>query len=73
MKFEDIFKESGMYVADSFDKGVAFDVDNMGNLFLKTYKNESDVYPTFNNVPFSKGLLSKDYKKVFTRQELFKK
>ena len=73
MKLEEIFNEPGMYVADSFAPGTCFEVQKDGVCFIKSYKDSEDVNPSMDNLLLYKGLFQKDYKKVFTRQSLFKK
>jgi len=70
MKFEEIFEEDGLYVADGFTKGSCFEISD-GTLYLKTFKDKYDVLPE--TYPFNtyRGLFKKDYKKVYTRQSLF--
>lgn len=72
MKFEEIFKEEGLYVADSFAKGFCFEVKE-GFLYAKTYRNKSDLHPIRIHQPMYSGLLLKDYKKVLTISSLFNK
>ncbi len=71
MKFEEIFNQDGLYVADSFAKGVCFRIVD-GTLNLVTYKDKSDISPSIDTIAVYKGLFEKTYRKVFTRQELFK-
>lgn len=72
MKFQEIFDEPGLYVGTDFKKGVCFEIDKNGFLFLVEYKDENDLLPKKTNAPIYKGLFQKTYKKVFTRQSLFK-
>lgn len=76
MKFEDIFKEEGLYRADSFMKGVAFKIkinDTYGGkeLFLVTFKDKNDLTPESVTPIIYDGLFKKEYTKVHTRQALF--
>lgn len=71
MTFQEIFDEDGLYVSDSFREGAAFKI-NSGSLTLLSYKDKNDVLPYESNFPVYKGLFSKDFKKVYTRQSLFK-
>ena len=73
LTFEQIFNETGMYVADSFQEGFCFFVDEYGTLKYKLYEDKDEIIPKYGNVVTYKGLFSKTYKKAFTRQSLFKK
>ena len=72
MKFEEIFNEEGLYVADSFSEGVALKIEG-DTLYSCIYKDEDDLFPRVNIQSMYKGLLNKEYTKVFTRQSLFNK
>lgn len=72
MKFQEIFNEEGLYVADGFSKGVALKVGDLGFLYQIVYKHPDDLFPEEITMPVYKGLFEKDYRKVFTRQQLFK-
>ena len=77
MTFQEIFNESGLYKADSFTKGVGFLIkENQidGQLELTQVYYESPDKLMYENLPLTiyKGLLEKDYKKVWNRNELFK-
>jgi len=78
MKFEEIFEEEGLYVANTFRKGVCFEIiknlitDNL-ELYLKTFKDKDDLMPHSENFTVYEGLFKKDYRKVYTRQSLFEK
>ncbi len=72
MEFEEIFNENGLYVTEGFAEGYCFNIVN-GNLFGLYYKNKDDLHPTLEEVTTYKALFSKTFKKVFTRQSLFKK
>ena len=72
MKFEEIFKKEGMYVADSFGEGLALKV--IGDiLYSIDYKDKNDISPKLSLQIMYNGLLHKEYTEVFTRQSLFKK
>ena len=76
MEFRDIFKEEGLYVADTFSKGSAFEIkrNSMTNeleLHLVTYNDVDTLFPNRSVITVYEGLFNKDYKKVFTRQSLF--
>lgn len=70
MKFEEIFKNDGIYVADGFAEGAAFRIDD-GTLTLVQYKDGGDLLPTISNYPVHKSLFDKDYRFVYNRQSLF--
>lgn len=72
MKFEEIFEQDGLYTSDSFHKGVALKITD-GVMYTETYKNENDISPKIDSLLMYKGLFSKEYTKVLTRQSLFKK
>ncbi len=72
MTFEEIFDQEGLYVADSFGEGVALKVIG-DTLYSAIYENEDDLFPKENIQSMYKGLLTKNYTKVITRQSLFKK
>lgn len=50
MKFEEIFKEVGLYKSDSFAKGTCFEIkknlvtDEL-ELYLTVYKDKDDILP----------------------------
>jgi hypothetical protein len=77
MTFQEIFNEPGLYRADSFAKGIAFlikgnQVDGQNELTQVYY--ESPYKLTYSDLPLKiyKGLLKKDYKLVYNKNELFK-
>lgn len=70
MSFEEIFKKDGLYVADGFKEGFAFQIID-GTLTGITYKDKDDLVPTVETFPVYRGLFTKDYEKVYTRQSLF--
>lgn len=72
MKFEEIFKEKGLYKTDSFIKGYCLEVDEDGWLHSLHYRDENDLLPIRENAYINKSYFSKDFTKVFTRQSLFK-
>ena len=71
MKFEEIFNKPGLYKADSFQKGVAFEVTDDRFLNMVTYKDKSDFLPTKESPLIYKGLFDKEFVKVFTIKQLF--
>ncbi len=72
MTFEEIFNEKGLYVADGFEKGFCFKINEDGVLKYLFYKNINDFNPIEGNGVMYKGLLNKTYRKIFNRQYLFK-
>lgn len=71
MKFEEIFKEKGLYKADGFVKGYCYEVDENGWLSARQYKDKDDLLPKKEHPFVYRGLFEKDFVKVFTRQSLF--
>lgn len=77
MTFQEIFNEPGLYRADSFTEGIGFLIEKCqlnGQNELKIVYYESPDKLTYNDLPLTiyKGLLEKDYKKVWNKTELFK-
>ena len=72
MTFQEIFNEPGLYKADSFLKGICFEVNKEGQLLIVTYKDANDLQPYRDNAIMYKKLFDKTYSKVYTRQSLFK-
>ena len=78
MTFQDIFKEEGLYVSDSFRKGVAFrvkknSIDNRKELFIVHYSSVRDIRPSEEPMTVYDGLFTKTYKKILVRGQLFNK
>lgn len=73
MTFQEIFNESGLYVAEGFAPGVCLKINDSGFLYTVTFKDENDLLPFEEITIIYKMLLYKDYQKVYTRQSLFKK
>ena len=72
MKFEEIFKEAGLYKAKDFAKGFAFKVDDNGTLKTVQFEDEDDLLPFEENALCYDKLFTFDYEKVWTRGSLFK-
>jgi len=73
MKFEEIFKENGLYTSDDFVEGFCFEVfGHEKSLMSVQYKNADDLFPEKDRALVYEGLFKKTYRKVFTRQSLFK-
>ena len=70
MKFEEMLKEDGKYIADGFGKGVCFEVKGE-NIYQVFYKSKDDLMPEKYPLVMYRGLLYKDYKNIFTLKELF--
>ena len=78
MKFEKIFKAEGLYVADSFAKGVCFEIKKNSisgerELYLTTFAHAADLLPTREVMPVYEELFRKEYAIAYTKQSLFKK
>lgn len=74
MKFEEIFKENGLYTSDDFTEGFCFEVfGHEKSLMAVQYKNADDLLPEKHRALVYEGLFKKTYRKVFTRQSLFNK
>jgi len=71
LSIEEIVKQPGWYVSDSFDKGVCLDVDSIGYVDILSFKNKEDILPTKCSLPLYSGLFKKKFKKVFNKFELF--
>jgi hypothetical protein len=72
MTFQEIFKNPGLYVADSFAEGVAFRVNERFELYVEEYKDVNDLLPeTYPTIVYG-GLFEKDYKKILLKKNLFK-
>lgn len=73
MKFEEIFKENGLYTSDDFVEGFCFEVHGYEKALIAVqYKNVDDLMPEKHRALVYEGLFNKTYRKVFTRQSLFK-
>lgn len=74
MKFEEIFKENGLYTSDDFVEGFCFEVfGHEKALIAVQYKDENDLVPERYRALVYESLFKKTYRKVFTRQSLFNK
>ena len=71
MTLEEIINKDGLYRADSFKKGFCFKVE-AGRLYSLNYQDSEDFNPKQQLVFCFKGLFTKDYKTVYTRQSLFR-
>jgi len=73
MNFEEIFKENGLYTSDDFAEGFCFEVFGLEkSLMAVQYKDANDLLPDKHRALVYEGLFKKTYRKVFTRQSLFK-
>lgn len=71
MKLEEIFEEDGQYTCDSFVEGFCIEIKD--GLFLgNQYKDKDDINPERWLFSLSKNLFRHNYRKVFSRQSLFK-
>lgn len=73
MKFEEIFNEPGLYIADSFAEGCAFQIDKDNAMCMVTYRSKDDLFPSRELFMVYKGLFAKDYKRVNNMSQLFEK
>lgn len=73
MKFEEIFNRPGLYKSEGFAEGACFEIKSNSTLFINTYKDENDLFPTSEIMPVYAGLFKKDYIQVYTRKSLFVK
>jgi len=74
MKFEEIFKENGLYTCDDFADGFCFEVcGHEKALMFVQYKHADDILPEKDNALMYEGLFKKTYRKVYIRSSLFKK
>ena len=71
MTFEEIFKQDGIYRAESFAPGFCFKIEE-GVLSGLQYRDKDDALPTTEPVLVFKALFNKEYTKIFTRQSTFK-
>lgn len=75
MKFEEIFKNEGLYRTDTFGEGIAFKIKKGAiglDLYTVEYKNKDDINPLEYSTNVYSNLFNKDYEKVFNRNQLFK-
>lgn len=74
MKFEEIFKENGLYTSDDFVEGFCFEVFGTEKCLMGVqYKHKDDLVPERYRALVYESLFKKTYQKVFTTQSLFKK
>lgn len=67
MKFEEIFKDNGLYTSDDFVEGFCFEVfGHEKSLMAVQYKNADDLFPEKYRALVYEGLFKKTYRKVFT-------
>ncbi len=71
MNFEEMLKTPGLYRAEGFADGTAFEVDKFGFLNVLNYQDKHDLMPTKERPVIYAGLLNKDYTTVFNRGQLF--
>jgi hypothetical protein len=71
MNFESIFEKDGKYTSDDFVKGFCFEIRD-GALYGVQHSSAGDMQPEVDTFHTYKGLFKKDYRPVFTRQELFR-
>lgn len=77
-KFEHIFREEGLYVADSFKEGVAFQIiknglDSQMQLHVIKYNDPADTSPEEESLKTYGGMFDKVYYKVSSVKDLFAK
>jgi len=73
MRFEEIFKQPGLYVHNSCAEGVCFEVDKEGWLYVVEYADKDDINPDKSIAGVNKNMFRYNYEKVYTRQSLFTK
>lgn len=66
-----MLKTPGLYRAEGFANGTAFEVDKFGFLNVLNYQNKYDLMPIKERPVIYAGLLSKDYTTVFNIGQLF--
>jgi hypothetical protein len=71
MKFEEIFNQPGLYVADGFSKGFCFKITKDQSIKTVSYKKPDDLIPEEADLVVYKGLFSKDYKPILSVKSLF--
>lgn len=76
MKFENIFKEEGLYVADTFQKGVAMRIQKNiitddRELTIIEISEETGRFKNVIDIPVYEGMFKKDYRKIDNVKELF--
>lgn len=77
MTFQEILNEEGLYTTSSFRNGYAFKVTksqyfNNNELKFIYYKDKDDLLPTESEFVLTNTLVNSNFKKVFTRYQLFK-
>ena len=72
MTFEEIFKEKGLYVTDGFAEGFCIRITENNDLKFISFDNKNSIIENEHNINIYGGLFKKDYRKVYTRQSLFK-
>ena len=70
LTLEDIFKTNGLYTSSSFGSGVCVEVEGE-KIHLLTYEDVDDFFPTREPLHLYKGFLSKKFKRVYNRAQLF--
>lgn len=72
MSLEEIFNEDGQYTCDDFVDGFCLEI-KYGMFLGVQYKNKNDILPERSLFSLSKNLFHKNYRKVITRESLFRK
>ena len=72
MKFEEIFKNPGLYIADGFIRGFVYRITIDGILECLQYNKENHLFPSRVDVFVYAGLFEKNFRQVYNISELFK-
>lgn len=71
MTLEEIFNEDGQYTSDDFIDGFCIEIKN-GIMLGNQYRSKDDIFPERWTYTLYKSLFSHNYRKVLTRQSLFR-
>lgn len=71
MTFEEIFEKDGQYTSDDFVEGFCIEIKD-GVMLGNQYNHKNDMFPERWKYTMYKTLFKHDFRKVLTRQSLFK-